>query len=224
MHKPAINRKVYQDGFSEAHADAMYDYDGRRKKARTILAVLQDFFQRDLDSFSLLDIGTSTGIIDSYLADHFGVVVGVDIDRQAVTFAKKHHKRRNLDFALADAMELPFPDSSFDVLICAQIYEHVPNSTRLMSEVYRVLRPGGVCYFSAGNRLNINEPHYGLPFLSIIPRSLAHLYLRLAGRGTFYYEKHLTYWGLRKLVREFEITDYTQAVVERPEQIGRAHV
>ncbi len=114
-------------------------------------------------------------------------------------------------------MKLPFADSCFDVLICAQIYEHVPNSSTLLSEIHRVLKRGGICYFSAGNRLSINEPHYRLPFLSVIPRPLAHLYLRLAGRGTFYYEKHLSYWGLKALVRRFEIIDYTSRIVMDPE-------
>lgn len=182
-----------------------------------MVAVLDDFLHIDLRTLSLLDIGASTGIIDSYLADHFKTVVGVDIDRQALMYASETRNKANLSFALGDAMNLPFADSCFDVLICAQIYEHVPNASMLLSEIHRVLKQGGICYFSAGNRLSINEPHYHLPFLSILPRPLAHLYLRLARRGTFYYEKHLSYWGLRALVRRFEIIDYTSRIVMHPE-------
>lgn len=207
----------YQENFSAHHADAMYDRDARERKAQTMVAVLDDFLRTDLRSLSLLDIGASTGIIDSYLADHFKTVVGVDIDRQAIMRAAEMRDKPNLRFALGDAMNLPFADKCFDVLICAQIYEHVPDATKLLSEIHRVLKPRGICYFAAGNRLSINEPHYRLPFLSILPRPLAHVYLRLARRGTFYYEKHLSYWGLKALVRRFELIDYTARIVTHPE-------
>jgi len=75
------------------------------------------------------------------------------------------------------------------------------------------LKPGGVCYFAAGNRLSFQEPHHHLPFLSIIPRPLAHVYLNMAGKGDFYHEKHLTYWGLKRLVHDFERIDYTEKII-----------
>ncbi len=218
------NKRGYQEDFSASHADAMYDCQGRERKAQTMIAVLRDFLQIDLDRLSLLDLGTSTGIIDNYLSDHFQMVVGVDIDRQAVAYAARKHQKPNLRFALADAMNLPFADDCFDALICAQVYEHVPDSTKMLAEIHRVLRAGGICYFSAGNRLSIKEPHYNLPFLSMLPRRLAHVYLRLAGRGTFYYEKHLSYWSLRTLVSRFELIDYTPRVVTHPELFGAEYM
>ena len=62
----------------------------------------------------------------------------------------------------------------------------------------------------------LNEPHYNLPLLSVLPRSLAHLYVKLSGKGDSYYEKHFTYWGLKKLVNMFEITDYTPKILSKP--------
>ena len=115
-------------------------------------------------------------------------------------------------------MQLNFPDESFDIVICSHVYEHVPDPNILMSEIRRVLKFDGICYFSAGNRLGIREPHYNLPFLSVMPRFLSHLYLRILGRGNYYYEKHLTYWFLRKLVREYDIVDYTRRLIESPEK------
>ena len=53
---------------------------------------------------------------------------------------------------------------------------------------------------------------------------MAHWYLRLLGRGSFYYENHLTYWGLRKLVSRFELLDYTIKVVEDPVRFHAAEV
>jgi hypothetical protein len=64
----------------------------------------------------------------------------------------------------------------------------------------------------------LNEPHYNLLFLSIIPRPLAHIYIKLAGKGEFYHEKHFTYWGLKKLVSNFNVIDYTALILSDPEK------
>ena len=70
----------YQCRFSEKHPQAVYNLEARQKKAKTIIAVLRDFFGTDFGSFSILDVGCSTGIMANYLSDYFGAVVGIDID------------------------------------------------------------------------------------------------------------------------------------------------
>jgi len=62
------------------------------------------------------------------------------------------------------------------------------------------------------------EGHFGLPFLSWIPKPLAHLYLRVTGKGNYYYEEHRSLRGLTQLVKGFRIHDYTLAVVRNPEK------
>ena len=145
-----------------------------------------------------LDIGCSTGIIDNLLAPHFRILVGLDIDEEALSYAEQEKKQVNQSFLLSDAMVMPFNDQTFDVIICAHVYEHVPRASTLMEEIHRLLKPYGVCFFAAGNRLALMEPHYRLPLLSIIPKKLADLYVRRSGRALSYYEKHLTYWGLKQ--------------------------
>ena len=60
-----------------------------------------------------------------------------------------------------------------------------------MDEIHRMLKPGGVCYFSAGNRITLIEAHHKLPLLSVIPKKLAHYYLRIFTEHN-YFENHLT--------------------------------
>ena len=207
----------YQHNFSRMVDGAMFNRQARERKAMTILAVLQNFFKKTSTSdLTLLDMGSSTGIIDNFLADHFGQVTGVDIDEEAVEYAKDTFKKDNLYFRTADAMNLDFSNNSFDVVICTQIYEHVPDAQTMTKEIFRVLKPGGLCYFAAGNRLNYMEPHYRLPFLSILPRPLAHIYMKIAGKGSHYHEKHLTLPGLRKLANAFMVHDYTKKVIDDP--------
>lgn len=195
----------------------MFDVQGRERKARTMVAVLRHHLVHPLGDLSLLNVGGSAGIIDNYLSGYFSNVVGVDIDEAAIHHAKDAFSKSNLSFEVGDAMALRFHDASFDVVVCSQVYEHVPDATLLMKEIHRVLKVGGVCYFAAGNCLMWNEPHYNLPLLSVVPRPLAHLYMRVTGRGLFYYEKHLSYWGLRALVRRFDVRDYTLDIIKNPD-------
>lgn len=211
----------YQYNFSSMHGDSMYDKEAREGKANTMVRVLSHHFgQESVAQMSLLDVGSSTGFIDNYLSKNFAMVTGIDIDTEAIDHASKTFSDGHLHFCVGDAMSLDFPENSFDVVICSQIYEHVPDARRMMDEIYRVLKPEGVCYFAAGNRLSIEEHHYQLPFLSVIPRPLGHLYIRLAGKGKYYYEKHLSYWGLKSLVEKFEVVDYTGKIIDDPAQFN----
>jgi len=195
----------------------MYDADGRRRKAETMLRVLEDGLG-GTRGMRLLDIGASTGIIAEFLSHHFAEVVGADLDRAAIEHARRSFRRPNLHFVLGDSMGLPFQGGGFDVVICAQVYEHVPDPRRMMLEIRRVLRRGGVCYFAGGNRLNVVEPHYSLPFLSLLPRPLAHRYMRLCRKGRNYHEQFYSYPGLKQLTGGFARQDYTRKIIDDPER------
>ncbi|MFA4907707.1 MAG: class I SAM-dependent methyltransferase, partial [archaeon] len=203
-----VVRKGFQFGLSSKDRN-LWKPESREAKAGMILAVLESEFGKSrLKKMSCLDYGCSTGIIANYLAPNFRKITGADIDAKALAFAKKNSKR-NAEFVLYNGKRLPFPDSSFDLVLCQQVYEHVPSHSAMVSEISRVLRPKGAAYFSGGNRLMLVEGHYNLPFLSWLPRSLANAYVRACGKGEQYYEKHLSYWGLKRLFRGFEIRDYT---------------
>lgn len=54
----------------------------------------------------------------------------------------------------ADICNLPFKDNSFDVILCNHVLEHIPNDTLAMSELYRVLKPGGWGIFQIPQDIN----------------------------------------------------------------------
>lgn len=212
-------KREYQYNFSiTSISESMYDVPSRERKAKTMVAVLEDFLKQPPNNCRLLNVGGSAGIIDNYLADYFCSVIGVDIDESAVMHARNNFAKPNLEFHVGDALNLPFPDNAFDVVVCSQVYEHVPDAHKMMDEIFRVLVPGGVCYFAASNRLMWNEPHYNLPLLSAVPRPLAHIYIRLTGKASYYHELHYTYWGLRNLVKSFVIHDYTPKMIGDPQK------
>lgn len=209
-------KKRLQLGFSQHYSNASFNAAARRKKGLKVLAILEDSCG-ELDALCALDIGCSTGFMTSLYATRFKYVLGTDIDEPAVQYAARENRSTvNLAWSVHDSQQMGFRDESFDVITCSHIYEHVPDARRLMTEIYRLLKPGGICFFSAGNRLSLIEPHYKIPLLSVMPKWMAHRYLKLLGKGNFYYETHLGLGGLRKLVSEFEIIDYTVKVVRDP--------
>ncbi len=73
-------------------------------------------------------------------------------------FYKRFRKQPNLDYTTtdlnspladvkADICNLPFSDNSFDVILCNHVLEHIPDDTKAMKELYRILKPGGVGIF-----------------------------------------------------------------------------
>lgn len=215
--RPMSDKHIYQTGYSDYFAKYQFDFERQKQKADKTLAVLSDYFGADvMRTLKLLDVGCSAGLMTSVYAQFFAEVVGVDIDAPAVAFANGNERGPNTRYCVSDGMSLPFASETFDVVTCSHIYEHVPDYNRLISEIRRVLRPGGVCYFVAQNRICLVEPHYFLPFLSIPPKRMAHKYMKLFGKGDFYYENLITYWGLKKLVSDFTIVDYTKKIIENP--------
>lgn len=219
MRQAISMERGYQRNFSEMPA-GRYKVKGRARKARTMVKVLSDHFDSPLAGLRLLNVGGSSGIIDNYLADAFGEVTSIDIDEGAIEKAQASFQRDNLRYQVGDAMQLDFSDATFDVVICSQVYEHVPDAHRMMDEILRVLVPGGLCYFAASNRLMWNEPHYDLPLLSVMPRALAHRYIKWARKADHYHELHYSYWGLKHLVRKFRVHDYTAKMMRDPERFG----
>lgn len=68
------------------------------------------------------------------------------------------------------------------------------------------------------------EPHYKLPFLSWLPKSLSNIYLKITGRGEEYYENLLSYRNLKKLTSDFIIHDYTIDVIKRPYEYDAMYI
>jgi SAM-dependent methyltransferase len=115
---------------------------------------------------------------------------------------------------------LPFPDNSIDVVVFNHIYEHVVDADAVLREVHRALKKDGVAYLGLGNKFQLMEPHYRLPFLSWLPRRAADIYLRKTGKADAYYEKHLSRGALKTLLRGFHVWDYTVAAIRAPRIFG----
>ena len=170
--------------------------------------------QKPLHNLVCLDLGCSSGVITCALSSMFKQVIGVDYDDVALKHIPAGCQAvPNVAFARGDAMRLGLADASVDVIICAQVYEHVPSDVQLVAEMYRVLKPDGFIFFSGPNKLYPIEPHYFLPFLHWLPNAWADAWLRQLNRGDHYYEKSRTWWSLKGLFHQFAVQDVTWDVL-----------
>lgn len=80
-------------------------------------------------------------------------------------FYKRFKNQKNLEYTTtdllspladvkADICNLPFQDNSYDIILCNHVLEHIPDDTKAMQELYRVLKPGGMGIFQIPQDLN----------------------------------------------------------------------
>jgi SAM-dependent methyltransferase len=87
---------------------------------------------------SILDVGCGEMPFRSLLPPEVRYT-GLDVP-EAVSFGMRDHK----DVVAFDGVTIPFPDSSYDALLCTEVLEHAVDPVLLIEEMYRVLRTGGV--------------------------------------------------------------------------------
>jgi ubiquinone/menaquinone biosynthesis C-methylase UbiE len=101
-------------------------------------------------SKKVLNIGCWTGGYEYFARDIASMIVGIDIGKRALQIAKKVS---TANFIQASALNLPFRDTSFDVVTMWATIEHLPIRTEsdALSEIYRVLKKGGIFCLSTPN-------------------------------------------------------------------------
>ncbi|HWY34259.1 MAG TPA: methyltransferase domain-containing protein, partial [Nitrosopumilaceae archaeon] len=179
----------------------------RLRVAKQIWGVISDKITNS-KKLTCIDVGSSGGVIDNFLANYFKSVIGIDIDENAIGIAKNKFKKGNLKFVVGNIEKLNYQNNSVDVVVCNQVYNFVDNPKRLMNEIYRVLKSGGICYFGARNKFAFMEPQYDIPLGSWIP------FLLPFGKN------YMSFRHLKKLVDKFEIDDYTFKILKNPKKYG----
>ena len=102
----------------------------------------------------LLDVGCASGRQVFMAAPFCEETVGVDVGAPFIEMAKKYaaeNEVANVEFLRTDGGKLPFPDGSFDRLICSEVIEHVSDERVFISDLRRVLEPGGIAVFTVPN-------------------------------------------------------------------------
>lgn len=137
------------------------------------------WFDRQIDwqGLNVLDLGCAGGFMAEALAARGAKVTGIDPAAEAIDAARAHARDGGLsigyDVGVGEA--LPYQDASFDAVVCVDVLEHVADLDKVMAEVARTLRPGGLFLFDTINRN---------PLAHFATITIAEDLLRLLPRGT----------------------------------------
>ncbi|MBC7341866.1 MAG: methyltransferase domain-containing protein [Clostridia bacterium] len=141
---------------------------------------------------AVLDVGCGTGILIPYLLAAVGPngrVVAMDIAEAMLEQAKAKGFPANVELVCADVMAIPFPEATFDEVICNSAFPHFPDKLKALKQMARVTKPGGrviICHPAA--RETINNLHRSLGGVvggdQIPPRQEMVALLAAAGLGS----------------------------------------
>lgn len=113
----------------------------------------------------VLDVACGTGYGSKYLLRKGArKVVGLDISIDAIKYAKEQYNINNegLSFVCGNAIDLPFPDNYFDVIVSFETIEHLKEYRKFLLECKRVLKDGGLFICSTPNK-RVSSPHTEKP-------------------------------------------------------------
>lgn len=149
-----INNSIYEtlgERWYEAWDDpvALLRAEGELKHPWILERLRKNFLNYPLE---ILDVGCGAGFLTNYLSEHGYRVTGLDSSPESLAVAKRHDRTGRVEYVEGDAMKLPFPDQSFDVVASLDFLEHIHTPAAAIAEVSRVLRPGGLFFFHTFNR------------------------------------------------------------------------
>jgi SAM-dependent methyltransferase len=144
-------------------------FKGRVSKAANILKELTLFGADPASSLTALCAGCNVGFIPYVLARHTAwKFFGGEFLHGCVS--RHPWVRQRVGMFRLDVTAMPFPNDRFDVVICNHVIEHVPAWERLVGELHRVARPGGLVYVATPN---IYRPKVPLRIMLTSKRHLA---------------------------------------------------
>ncbi len=116
------------------------------------------FDRHPIGSGKVLDVGCGTGEMTARLAEKYAqaTFIGVDLERSHLDRARVRCASigARVTFEYGDALALPFPDNTFELVVCRHLLQAVPDAAKVLAEIKRVLRPGG--------RMHLIAEDYGM--------------------------------------------------------------
>ncbi len=173
-----------------------------------LLSLLEPFLDKPLKDCHVVDLGCGPGSLSIPIAMRVRDVVGIDNNKRLIGMAEDWAEKGGVSNARFEAISIYDYDGAggFDIAICSDVIEHVPDQRGLVNVLVESLRVGGAFYMTTNNKLWPLEGHHKLPFLSYLPRSWADRYVRLMGKGDHFRIYPLTLSDVKRILNEFPLT------------------
>lgn len=122
-----------------------------RRRFDVTLALIAEAVANE-QSPTILDLGCGQGHITQAIKERFprAMVSGLDRSVSAIRYANENFC--GIEFVVGDAMDAPYVAGQFDVVVCNNLYEHVPDPLRLLAGIKAMLRCGGSVIISTPSR------------------------------------------------------------------------
>jgi len=235
MKKPLLGKNYYGSipevemrRFNQC-VEKIYWKDALDKSCGTIRKKRDWFFSSTRTSFfpyiklkksdTVLDVGAGSGVISAALSKKVNRVVSLEKGSENIRFMKQRFNQdgvKNISILKGDALDLPFANNIFNVVIMNGVVEWLPNADiktspetlqlKGLKEAFRVLKESGQLYIGIENRsyfkyfLGYPDPHSGLRWVTILPRGLARIYSRLRTKKP-YINYLYTHKGYMKILK-----------------------
>lgn len=152
-----VNNRIYDDlGHLWWDDQAGFDITSLRF---CMNPVRYGYFKRQMQALAVpgktvLDVGCGGGFLTEAFAKDGHNVVGIDPSANSIAAAREHAALSGLsiDYRVGSGECLPFPDSSFDIVSCCDVLEHVHDPNQVIREISRTLKTGGVFLYDTVNR------------------------------------------------------------------------
>ena len=147
-------------------------YNSRNPTRRWLHCVRRDWIIDALNrsagspSVRALEVGPGSGVYLPTLCSLFGEVVTSDIEESYLERASNLSSAHpNLSMKIDDITNSSLPESSFDLILCTEVVEHIPDSASALREMHRLLKPGGKLVLSTPQRYSPLELTAKIAFL-----------------------------------------------------------
>jgi len=157
----------------------------------------------------VLETAAGTGRVTKHIAEKIGdqaKLIATDINKSMLDIAMKQVNASNVEFLIADSQNLPFPDSSFDCVVCQFGFMFLPDRQKGFNEAWRVLKPGGQFIFVTWDKSENNIT------LSISQQTVLKY---LKGSPPAFYARPYSMHNPAELQNHLTVAGFTNAIIER---------
>jgi len=184
------------DSTNEYEDEDPYDFDENsifhRSRIESTLHLIEFVFKKDSE-IKILDIGCGKGYITNKIKQNyrFSEVSALDYSFSAIHFA--HQNFKNIDFIVADAYNIPYCKDYFDLVICNNIWEHVPDPLNMLKAIKKVQKKDGYLIISTPSRYRFGN-----------------IIRLLRGKSVqFMSDKHITEFSVGQIIEQLKHGEYT---------------
>jgi len=160
---------------------------------------IKNNFKKSLSDLSILDVGCGGGILCEPLSRLGAKVTGIDSNEKAIKVAKEHAKMKNLKINYVNTELSLIEESSFDIITCMEVLEHVENVSKIISISKNILKKNGVFF---GSTINKTLSSYLFAIFA------AENIFQIVPRGTHTWKKFLKPNYLKKKFLQNDFNDF----------------